>query len=84
MEWIKERVGDGAGWAYFSVSLDLSKLIYLHSKGNPDLYIWGRSIIMAFAVWHSQEFYPVLLELLPVAGGQSYLADVLVDRLSIY
>ena len=37
MEWIKERVGDGASWAYFSVSLDLSKLIYLHSKGDPDL-----------------------------------------------
>ena len=50
MEWIKERVGDGASWAYFSVSLDLSKLVYLHSKGDPDLYIWGRSIIMAFAV----------------------------------
>ena len=52
MEWIKDRVGDGASWAYFSVSLDLSKLIYLHSKGDPDLdlYISGRSIIMAFAV----------------------------------
>ena len=37
MEWIKERVGGGASWAYFSVSLDLSKSIYLHSKGDPDL-----------------------------------------------
>ena len=39
---------------------------------------------MAFAVSHSQKFYPVLLELQPVAGGLSYLADVLFDLLSIY
>ena len=32
MEWVKERVGDGVR----------SKLIYLHSKGDPDLdYIIG-------------------------------------------
>ena len=31
MEWIKERVGDGASWGYFSVSLDLSKLIGVFS-----------------------------------------------------
>ena len=40
----------GLAGPMISVSLDLSKLIYLHSKGDPDLYIWGRSIIMAFAV----------------------------------
>ena len=33
---------DGVSWAYFSVSLESrSKLIYLHSKGDPDLSRFG-------------------------------------------
>ena len=44
MEWVEERVGDGL--ASLLQCISRSELIYLHSKGDPDLEIESRSIYL--------------------------------------